>query len=211
MTSAPVDSTQLTRQQLEELDALLQRMLALTQRSVASNINCGDSVSHGLVSTDSSPPAVQALAPSQVNVPAESAQHIGKTDSQISSAQQLTSYLSDDNKNILSLASSAKANDLTELPIAEELVEKQSYNNIHYLLYPLVYITCIYNKICRNLGWIGRVLNTCVTRYLLGISGIILLFYTLLWYTQSQGIVRWPISVPWTLQDWYDIISHGLQ
>jgi hypothetical protein len=37
MTNPPVDSTQLTRQQLEELDVLLQRMLAMTQKACAED------------------------------------------------------------------------------------------------------------------------------------------------------------------------------
>jgi hypothetical protein len=200
MTNPPVDSTQLTRQQLEELDVLLQRMLAMTQKACAEDasinnitslsnprefvnnptVDIGTTMPHGNIDT------IHASHSDNLGVSSKSENH------QIIPSKTI----------VLSCP--------YELPLAEELEEDQSqkckYYNNAIILYPLVYINCIYIYVCQYLGSVGSVLLTRIARFLFGILGIVLLGYTLLWYVQSQKFLSWTISVPWTLQDWADII-----
>ena len=69
MRTTPPDPLQMTYQQLEELDGLLQRMLAMTQRS-ATPTNDGEksaSDSHAHTCTDSLPATAELSVQHQVN------------------------------------------------------------------------------------------------------------------------------------------------
>lgn len=212
MKTTPPDSLQMTYQQLEELDGLLQRMLAMTQRSTMSGSNCKDtaSVSHGLTYTESSPTTAQLSVQHQVNMTVECIRNTDNPEINTPTNHMLTVNTSHSHKNILRSEQPTLSDDSMELPLAEELVEKQTCSDDHmyYVLLLFVYINHIYDKICVNLGCIGRLLCASITRNTLGISGLLLLFYSMLWYTQSQELIGWNVSVPWTLQDWYDIIGY---
>jgi len=212
MRTTPPDPLQMTYQQLEELDGLLQRMLAMTQRS-ATPTNDGEksaSDSHAHTCTDSLPATAELSVQHQVNTDVECILSTNTLKINDSTNQMPTVSLSRSNKHLPSSAYHTPLVDITELPIAEELVDKQMLldNNIYYILLPFVYINLIYDKICNNLGWIGRLLHASITRNTLGIGGLLLFFYSLFWYIQSQGLIGWNVSVPWTLQDWYDIIAY---
>lgn len=200
MTNPPVDSTQLTRQQLEDLDVLLQRMLAMTQKACAedASINNITSLSNPREFVNDPTVDIGTTMP-HGNI---GTIHTSHSDNLEVSSKSKNHQMIPSKTNVLSYP--------YELPLAEELKEDQlqkcKYYNIAIILYPLVYINCIYVYACQYLGSMGSVLLTRVARFLFGILGIVLLCYTLLWYVQSQKFLAWTISVPWTLQDWGDII-----
>ncbi|GIW85364.1 MAG: hypothetical protein WHU94_04485 [Thermogemmata sp.] len=202
MTNTPVDSTHLTRQQLEELDALLQRMLAMTQKASAENVSTNDiaPLSNSRESMNTSPVANNTLI-----IPHES------MDIKHTSLSYDVGGLSKIEDHKMTSSKTTTASFTNELPLAEELkdneLQKCEYYDNTIILYPLIYINYIYNYICQYLGRVGSVLSSRIARYLFGILGIMLICYTMLWYAQSQQFLPWTFSIPWTLQDWCSIIS----
>lgn len=93
----------------------------------------------------------------------------------------------------------------SELPLAEEIQEsgsrKYNYDNVNIIIYILIHINFIYNNICQHLGCFGKALTSRIVRLLFGITGVILLCYTLLYHIQSQKLLPWTIWIPWTLRD----------
>lgn len=201
MIGIPVDSTQLTRQQLEELDALLQRMLTMTQKIPAANTSSSDTTQLSKPGDMIDPTSITA------DIPIAAQENTAATNP--SRSRDLGVSSGSEDEHMMASRSVLLINP-SDLPLAEELEDdvsqKHNYENVNILIYLLIYINYFYSYMCQYLGHIKKILSNRIIRLLLGIIGIALLCYTMLWYFQSQKFLPWTISVPWTLQDWYNII-----
>jgi hypothetical protein len=230
--TTPANATELTRQQLEELDALLQRMLALTQKAGAVvERETSANTTAATLPAAAPPPAEHQKEPATsqgevAHLPAESLNDASKPDD----AQHL-----ENNKNTSPDTATAAAQppsclpavrllpcaepiggaiaNEADLPLAIEEVDNEKalavspWSTVPWLLLPFALLTHIYDKIFGQLGLFGRLICSAVVKYLLGISGCILLCYTTIWYLQTQGIGMELGTVPWTIDDWQHTIE----
>ncbi|MCS7021757.1 MAG: hypothetical protein NZ703_04340 [Gemmataceae bacterium] len=225
MTPKAADATQLTRQQLEELDALLQRMLALTQGSPLDSGDKSASATAAATELTANPNVLQAtdVTPTAgaqahntgadlrttVHIQSDTGTNgssIPPPDKAVTAVAAGSTIHSTIFEHTPLVAPSPREN--ADLPLAQEVEETSDHNgyDVPLLLRPLAWITSVYNRLFHHLGWLGRVMQTQLIKYLLGIVGLLLLCYTVLWYLQSQSLINVPFAIPWTADDWYNIM-----
>ncbi len=235
MSATPTDTTELTRQQLEELDALLQRMLALTQESRLpatplmganaphsglSQLEDKPDVPAGAIVTTASPGEKAATDPSPppaapiASVTAEPQHGAMPPLPQVESPQQpITSRNSSHVGSGPAVVAGRvrlggePAEASPDLPLAEEVTDDAVSKELSPIWTPLIAVNAIYDGLLAYAGWPGRILRAAGFKTLLGLAGIVLLIYTLLYLLQQHRVLSLPVVLPWTAEEWSAIIS----
>lgn len=226
MSATPADSTELTRQQLEELDALLQRMLALTHKAgvpttedVASTTTAAtDPAKSPASTTAASMPTLRGPEPPtadtvRIAAPPTATSEVRSSQVAVDAAKGVDVHTPSPTADFRppTACPLESADSTGDLPLALEMDDTASaqlnWREMPWLLRPLAWLTRLYEMICFPLGWLGRILNSKPAKCLLGVMGCVLLCYTAMWYLQTCDIVKWPWRVPWTVEEWRHIME----
>jgi hypothetical protein len=212
MATAP-SPNDLTRQQLDELDALLQRMLSLplnppevpmaaappmpeppvppSWRVDPPAASMTASAPHLLLTDPPAPPAPPPSPP-----PAPAPRPVSRTAPPIAPAAPATPQAAmpapapapRPRPAAPQLAPAPSATGLTPVPAAPP---------VPFVFLPLVALNAAFDALCGLLGWPGRVLRSGFFKHLYGLAGLALVAYTIAHIAQVQGWAALPVPLPW--------------
>ena len=212
MATAP-SPNDLTRQQLDELDALLQRMLSLPLPSpeaapqappmpeppvpiwrVDPPVVAATSSAPHLLLAD--PPAPSPAAPP---APAPAPRPVSKTAPPLTPAP--VSYtpmpVPVPRPAPVSPAPMPVPRPAPVSPAASGLTPVPAAPPVPFVFLPLVVINAAFDARCGMMGGPGKVLRSGFFKFLYGLAGLALLAYTAAHVAQVQGWVALPMSLPW--------------
>ena len=200
MAIAP-SPNELTRQQLDELDALLQRMLSLP-------LNPPDTAAPK--PPEPPPPVLPAFAPNwRVDPPAAPAPHLRLTADPL----PLPDPIPAPERAPLRVAATPQPEGAAPTPpepvrvVAPRLADAPPPKPAQpptttapptpWALAPLVAVNRLTDRVLSILGPVGRVLRSGFGRTLFGVAGLALIAYTAAHVAQVQGWLALPVPLPW--------------
>jgi hypothetical protein len=203
MATAP-SPNDLTRQQLDELDALLQRMLSVPLAPADTPMPVGGpALPTPPVPTPASPPPdwridppMTANAPAPHLLFAEAIPSMPKVEEppapvakpQVASTAVSTTPPAKVAPAPLPKAPTSASSRVTPVPAAPP---------VPFTLLPFVALNFLFNTLCGLFGLPGRLLRSGFFKYLYGLSGLGLLAYTAAHVAQTQGWLSLPVALPW--------------
>jgi len=189
MTTAP-SANDLTRQQLDELDALLQRMLALP-------LNGPDAAT--ALPTEAPPvPNWRVDPPAPMSVPPPHRPRPPEAELPFVPANPFAHP-----EPVAAPEPAVAVADLrtmtttTRSPLPVPLPPPPPPETVPVVLWPLVAFNWVVDLVLGQLGPPGRVLRSGFGKNVLGLAGILLLVYTAAHAARAQGWVSLPVPLPW--------------
>jgi hypothetical protein len=187
MAAAP-SANDLTRQQLDELDALLQRMLSLplTPAETPSPPSLAQTPSSRLTAMPSvvespRPPVFEPLPAPVMPAPEPTTPIIERK--VVAPSVQIRS---------MPLPPASQPAAAVE-PLAEEI----THESVAFFLWPFVALNWLFDAIAGLFGPPGWLLRSGFGKNVLGLAGIALLLYTAAYAGTQQGWFTLPFPVPW--------------
>lgn len=209
MATAP-SPNDLTRQQLDELDALLQRMLSVPLAPPDTPLPGG----LGRADAPPLPPAWRPDPPAPASAPAASLPQLALMEPPSSAkiepepkpvAKAEPKPPTPEPKPVAKAPTPAPAKPQTApTPAPTPAPAKPQVSAappVPLPLLPLVALNAAFDSACGLLGPLGRVLRSGFFKHIYGLAGLGLLAYTIAHVAQTQGWVTLPIVLPWP-QSW---------
>lgn len=202
MATAP-SPNDLTRQQLDELDALLQRMLSVplappdtpmpaafgridapplppTWRIDPPAPTAAASLPHLVLAEPPSSAKIEPVPPPPKPAPAPEPKPAAKAPPPAPAKPQ-----------------PAPAPAPKPVVTAAPLTPVPSAPPVPFALLPLVALNVAFDAACGLLGPVGRLLRSAFLRHVYGLTGLALLAYTVAHVAQAQGWIALPVELPW--------------
>ena len=185
MAAAP-SANDLTRQQLDELDALLQRMLTLPSEQASAPVSYAQAPAMRLTSTQEPPRPMVFSPPPTPPMPApEPTTPIIERKVVAPSTQ------------IRSMPLPAVARPLQAQPQPEAIPATSATQPVSFVLWPLVGLNWCFDALAGLFGPPGWLVRSGFGKNVLGLAGIGLLLYTAAHIGTLQGWFTLPFPVPW--------------
>jgi hypothetical protein len=216
MATAAPSPNDLTRQQLDELDSLLQRMLSLPLSPPESFAPNAPAQAFAPIPVPVPPPVTPAPVPAPLPVPVpapaprvfadpvpepprpapEPVPVVPVPAAELWKAPEPVAVPRPVAAPVPQVETPAPAKP-APLPFAEPVPAAPPSEPVPVLFAPLVAFNAVLNWVLGLFGFPGRVLRSGFVKNLFGLAGLGLLVYTALKVAQIHGLVSLPVPLPW--------------